>query len=273
MTEGNSGTVNATFTVTLSAASGKTVTVNYATADGTATAPGDYTAIANTPLTFNPGDTSKTVTVLVTGDAIDEVNETFTVNLANPSNATIGTGTGTGTITDDDGPSISINDVTVTEGDSGQANAVFTVSLSAASPQTITVNYATANGTAAAGSDYAAIASTALTFNPGDTTKQISVVVNGDTADEADETFLVNLSSPVNATIADGQGQGTILNDDTPPTVAFNAASSSGSESTTLLICLFPSQQLRARQSPCSTRLLAERRPAAAPITLWPAER
>src|SRR5207248_2979149 len=156
--------------------------------------------------------TTQTITVLVNGDTIDEVNETFTVNLSNPSNATIATGTGTGTITDDDGPTISINDVSVTEGNSGTVNAVFTVSLSAASPQTVTVSCSTANCTvnpATSGSDYVAISATTLTFNPGETSKQITVVVNGDTTDEADETFFVNLSGASNATISDSQGVGT----------------------------------------------------------------
>jgi len=91
------------------------------------------------------------------------------------------------------------------------------VTLSAVSSQSVTVNFATANNTATAGSDYVATSGT-LTFNPGDTTKPITVVVNGDTTVEPNETFFVNLSNAVNATIADGQGVGTILNDDALPT-------------------------------------------------------
>ena len=113
VTEGNSGTVNAAFTVRLSSPSTQTVTVKYATANGTATAPADYTAIALTTLTFSPGQTSKTVTVAVKGDALDEANETFAVNLSAAVNATIADGQGIGTITDDD-PSLAINNVTVT---------------------------------------------------------------------------------------------------------------------------------------------------------------
>src|SRR5439155_12846542 len=129
-------------------------------------------------------------------------------------------------------PSLSIDNSTVTEGDSGTTNATFTVSLSAASSETVTVNFTTANGSATAPADYATQSGT-LTFSPGDTSKQILVQVNGDTADEADETFFVNLSNPTNASIADNQGLGTIIDDDDPPTVSFNAATSSGSESTT----------------------------------------
>ena len=223
VTEGNSGSVNADFTLSLSAASGQTVTVNYATADGSATAPGDYTASSSSTLTFNPGETSKTVTVVVNGDTLVEPDETFFVNLSNPTNATLADSQGQGTITDNDpAPSLSINDVTVTEGNSGSVNADFTLSLSAASGQTVTVNYATADGSATAPGDYTASSSSTLTFNPGETSKTVTVVVNGDTLVEPDETFFVNLSNPTNATLADSQGQGTITDDDPAPSLSIN---------------------------------------------------
>ncbi len=111
-------------------------------------------------------------------------------------------------------PSLSINDVNVTEGDNGTVNANFTVRLSAASNQTVTVNVTTANGTASAGSDYMALSSTQLTFPPMTTTKPVSVVVNGDVLDESNETFFVNLFNQTNTTIEDGQGIGTIVDDD-----------------------------------------------------------
>jgi len=110
-------------------------------------------------------------------------------------------------------PSVSINDVTVTEGNSGTTNAVFTVTLSAASSQTVTVNYSTANGTATAGSDYVALLGN-LTFNPGETSKPIRVLVNGDPTPEPNENFFVNLTNSTNAVIVIGQGMGTIVNDD-----------------------------------------------------------
>jgi hypothetical protein len=110
-------------------------------------------------------------------------------------------------------PTLSIGDVTITEGNAGTTNAVFTVSLSAASDTTVTVSYATANGLATAGSDYVAKSGT-LTFPAGTTSQTLAVAVNGDTAMESDETFFVNLGGASNATIADVQGQGTILNDD-----------------------------------------------------------
>ena len=215
VTEGNSGTANAVFTVTLSAASSQQITVDYATANGTATAGNDYVAISTTPLIFLANTTTQTITVAVNGDLLDEVDETFFVNLTNPSNATIADEQGVGTITDDDAaPSISINDVTIAEGNTGTANAVLTVSLSAASGQIVTVDYATANGTATAGSDYVAIPTTLLTFPANTTTQTITVIVNGDVTNEPNETFFVNLSNPNNASIADAQSVGTISNDD-----------------------------------------------------------
>jgi len=114
-------------------------------------------------------------------------------------------------------PSLSINDVmAVLEGNTGTVNAIFTVSLSAASSQQVTVDYATANGTATAGSDYVSIPATQLIFPPSTTTQIVTVIVNGDLFDESDENFLVNLTNPTNATVADAQGIGTITDDDLP---------------------------------------------------------
>ncbi len=218
VTESNSGTVNATFTVSLAAASAQTVTVDFATADGTATAPADYQT-NNGALTFNPGDLTKTITVLVNGDTLDEAAETFFVNLSNASNAVLLDNQGQGTISDNDpAPSLSINDVSVAEGDSGTGSLTLTVNLSTASGQTVTVNYATADNTATAGSDYQATSGT-LTFNPSETSKTISVAVNGDTTFEPSESFFVNLSGATNASISDNQGIGTITNDDPAPPV------------------------------------------------------
>jgi hypothetical protein len=165
VTEGHTGTTTASFTVSLSAASSQTVTVDWATANGTATAGSDYTAAGGT-LTFEPGETSKTVTVEVLGDTLTEGNETFNVNLSGASGAPIDDGQGLGTILDDEGPpALSINDVYVTEGSS--TTAVFTVSLSFASTQTVTVNWATQGSTAAAGVDFTTASGT-LTFTRPD---------------------------------------------------------------------------------------------------------
>ena len=145
-----------------------------------------------------------------------EPNETFFVNLTSAVNATIADTQGVGTILNDDSapPTLSISDVTVREGNSGTTNAVFTVTLSAASTQTVTVVANSADGTASSPSDYIAISPTTLTFLPGQTFKTVTVAVKGDTLVELNETFFVNLTSAVNATFADAQGLGTILNDD-----------------------------------------------------------
>ena len=110
---------------------------------------------------------------------------------------------------------ISINDVSISEGNSGTTTASFTVSLSNASSQTVTVNYATADNTAHAGSDYVNASGT-LTFTPGQTSQTISVGINGDVLNEETVSFNVNLTSPTNATISDSQGVGTIVDDDAP---------------------------------------------------------
>jgi hypothetical protein len=237
-------TTPATFTVTLSTTSTLTVTVDYSTANGTATAGADYTAVSGT-LTFNPGETTKTIDVPVTNDALDEANETYFVNLSNASNGIILDAQGQGTINDNDNaPTLSINDASVTEGDSGTKTLDFTVTLSTASGQTVTVDYATADGTATAGSDYQS-ASATLTFNPGDTTKTISVTINGDTTVEPNETFFVNLTTPVNATITDNQGQGTITNDDVTPSISITDVTlnegNAGTTAFTFTVTLSPS--------------------------------
>jgi uncharacterized repeat protein (TIGR01451 family) len=218
VTEGNSGTTNAIFTVLLDSPSSQTITVNYATSNDTATAGADYVGTSGI-LTFVPGQTTNAIVVPVNGDIINEATEFFTVNLFNPTNVTIANGIASCAILNDDAlPSISIADVTVTEGNSGFATANFVVTLSPASGQQATVNFATANGSALAGSDYLATNGTVI-FDPGQTTQTISVQIIGDTINESNETFFVNLNSPVNANVNDGQAVGTISNDDTLATI------------------------------------------------------
>ncbi|MDB5899650.1 MAG: type 1 secretion target domain protein, partial [Ramlibacter sp.] len=322
----NEGAGTATFTVTLSAVSGQSVSVDYATADGGAAAPGDYTAAAGT-LVFAPGVTTRTLTVAINEDAIAEGAETFAVVLTGAVNATIAGSTGTGTIIDNDGvptvmgisspttgegtdlvytvtlsnasstpttlpyalgggtaagsdygavafsdgvtlaggiltvpagvsaftvtvagvqdaldefdetvpltiggatgtgtivdddpqPGLVIGDVTVNE---AAGTATFTVTLTAASGLPVSVNYASSNGTATAGSDYTAVAGT-LIFAPGVTTQTITVAISDDTLFEAatGETFNVVLSAATNATITTGTALGTIIDNDAAPTV------------------------------------------------------
>ena len=206
--EGNAGTTPFVFTVTLSPASASTMTVNFTTANGTALAGSDYVATSGM-LTFAPGVLTQTITVSVNGDATPEADETFSVVLSAPTNATIAVGTGTGTIVNDDVaavPTLSINNVSANEGNSGTTPFVFTVTLSAASASTVTVGYATAGGTATAGSDYAATSGT-VTFNAGVTSQVITVNVTGDTTVEPDEGFTVTLSSPpAGGRITSGRG-------------------------------------------------------------------
>jgi hypothetical protein len=219
--EGDAGTTNFTFTVSLSAPSGPGgVTFDIATANGTATAGSDYVANTFTAQTIPAGSSTYTFTVQANGDALNEPSETFFVNVTNVVNAVVVDIQGVGTIVNDDPlPSLSINDVTVVEGNSGTTNAVFTVTLSAASGQSVTVNHATADGTATQPSDYTNTSGTS-TFTPGQTTQTVTVPVVGEIVPEANETFFVNLSGATNATIADNQGVGTITNDDVPITVS-----------------------------------------------------
>jgi hypothetical protein len=244
VTEGHSGTTNAVLTVTLSPAATGTVTVGYATANGTATAGSDYTATSGS-LTFAAGETSKTVTVPVLGDAVAESDETFYLALSGASGATISDAQATATIANDDvaALTLSINDVSLAEGNAGTTSAVFTVTLSGTSAQAVTVSFATANGTATAGSDYVALSGN-LSIAAGQTRQTITVVVNGDTAVEPNETFFVNLSGPVGATLADAQGQATVTNDDTAalPTLSIGDATvaegNSGSTTASFVVTL-----------------------------------
>jgi Ca2+-binding RTX toxin-like protein len=215
--EGDAGTQELAFPVTLSAPSSKTVKVAYDVASGTAEA-NDYTDESGT-VTFAPGQTEQTVTVAVTGDTAPEGDETITVTLSAPENTTIADGTATGTITDDDAPAISVNDVTVAEGATGTTDATFTVTLDRTSEKTVTVDYDTADGSAQAPGDYTAATGT-LTFEPGQTTKQVTVPVKGDALDEENETFSLLLSDAVEATIDDATGVGTITDDDATPTLS-----------------------------------------------------
>ncbi len=220
--EGNSGTTTAAFTVSLSSAPavGQAVSLNYVTANGTATAGSDYVALPTTTLTFAAGQISQTVNVTVNGDTTVESNETFLLNLSTPKGLTIADTGGTATIVNDDGtivnpkPSLYVTDVPVLEGDTGTTTASFTLTLSPSSTSAVTVNYSTANQSAIAGSDYVSVPTTSVTFAPGETSKTVGVTVNGDIAHEGNETFLLKLAGPVGAVLGDTQGQGTIIDNE-----------------------------------------------------------
>jgi len=219
--EGNAGTTIMTFNVFLSAASASTVTASFATASNTATSGTDFNPNSGT-VTFTAGQTMQTIAVSVLGDVAPEPDETLFVNLTNPVNATIGDSQGVGTIKNDDAlPALTISDVTLSEGNSGATSFDFTVTLTPASTFPVTVNWASADNTAIAGSDYQP-ASGSLTFAAGQTTKTVSVFVNGDVTTEPNESFFVNLFNPGNASISDAQGQGNITNDDANPSITIN---------------------------------------------------
>ncbi len=212
--EDDAGTIEAAFTVSLSAVPAQTLTVDYATTDGTATAGEDYTATAG-QLTFLPGgELAQTVSVTVSGDLDDETNETFTVELSNASDAAIADASGLGTIVGDDGPLLSIADAQFVEGDAGTSYAQFTVTLSGQVPQRVQVDYATADGTATAGEDYNAVTGS-LVFDPDDPLQQTLLVpIVGDLDHEGDETVLVDLVGATVVGIADSRATGTITGDD-----------------------------------------------------------
>ena len=216
----------AAFRVTLSAASGRTVTVGYGTVDGTAAAPGDFTApAANARLTFEPGDTEETITIPVIDDELDEDEETFEVRLAGAAGATVRTAAAAGRIADDDEPpAVGVADARAAE-DAGPLG--FVVTLSAASGRTVKVGYATEDGTAKEPGDYAETAGT-LTFAAGQTRRTVAVALVDDTLDETDETLRLTLSGPSNAGLAGGvtslTATGTIADDDDPPAVGMAGA-------------------------------------------------
>ena len=220
LTEG-SGDGTMRFVVRLDRSSGRPVTVRYEAADGTAAAGTDFAEASGT-LTFEPGGLlTGTIAVAVVDDGLDERDEErFTVTLSQEVNATLGGAgrTATGTIHDDDEqPVMSIADGTAGEGD---GNLPFPVSLDGMSGRTVTVAYATANGTAAAGTDYTAVSGT-LTFGAGTTARTIMVPIVADAMGEDSETFSVTLSGPQGARLMVAMASGTITDDDetvVPPT-------------------------------------------------------
>jgi hypothetical protein len=225
--EGNSGQSIAHYDVNLSEAMPFTSTVHVATANGTATSSsGDY-ASTSADLTFLPGETTHGFDVPIIGDTTDEPNETFSVNLSNPTSIGLDAGaesfpkyvaldnaSKTTTILNDDA-TLRVNSVSQNEGTPPPNYTVmpFTVTLDNPSSLTVTCQFQTSNGTATAPSDYATQTKT-VTFAPGETSKIVNVAIRGDNIPELNETFNANLSAPTNAVIGTPTGTGTILNDD-----------------------------------------------------------
>jgi hypothetical protein len=217
---------SAVFQVRLDRASADTITVTFFTLDGSAVAPGDYTSIPSGSVNFTPGQVQTQITVTIRGETLNEQNETFAVTLGSVTtgNAKIGTGTAVGTILNDDPqPSLSIGSpAPVQEGNSTIVTTPvsFPVTLSSASGQTVSVTFVTADGTAVATSgDYDTTTGT-LVFNPGETQRFATVQVRGDVLGEPNETFLVQLQSPVNAGISASSATGTIADDE--PRISIN---------------------------------------------------
>ena len=224
--EGNSGSTPFTYTLTRTGSTTNQATVAYAVTGG-ATNPADATDFTGGTLptgtaTFAAGSATATITINVAGDTTVEPNESFTLTLSSPSSGYVVSSTAntaSGTITNDDValPTLSIANASVVEGNSGTTALTFTVTSSAAAPAGgISFTAASADGTATvADPDYTAISST-FTIPAGATSTTVTILVNGDTKAESNETLTVTLSAPSGATIAAGGGtaMGTIIDDD-----------------------------------------------------------
>lgn len=215
----------ALLSVTLSAPSGQQVTVSYATSNGSATAGTDYSA-ANGTLTFAPGETNKTITVALLDDNLDEPNETVNATLANPTNAALGApNPATLTLLDDDGPATVRFNAAQAAVSESNAQANVTVNLVGTTATTVTVNYATADGTAVAGNDYTP-QSGILRFAPGASSATFAIPIKNDSIDEDEESIRLLLSNVSNnAVLGDPATEILLITDnDNPPLVQFAKA-------------------------------------------------
>lgn len=216
--------ISMTFTVTLSALSGREVTAEYDTSNGIinpATPIVDFDPVIGGIVRFDPGMITQTITIPVQGDLLDELDETFTVTLRGENNATIAVASAVGTILDDDPtPALSIADAAVTEGDGVSRTSMdFLVTLSAASALPVRVDYVSDDNSATAGADYGRVAGT-LMFAPGATSRTITVLAHGDELDEENETFFVELLNANHATILEDTATGTIDDNDPLPSLS-----------------------------------------------------
>ncbi|MEO8670971.1 MAG: Calx-beta domain-containing protein [Tahibacter sp.] len=207
--------------------------VHYATSNGSALAGSDYTATSG-DLPFAAGQSSATFSVPILNDTLDEIDEAFTITLSAPTGgAVLGTpSTASVTITDNDNPptiGIDTGGCQVTEGNTGTVNCSMVFRLSAVSGKAVTFNTATGGGTATPGSDYVAQTSTPHTIAAGQTTLTVAVTVKGDTVEEVDETFNLNVSAVTNASPASFSGVGTIVDDDEPSDRIFRSGFQQGS--------------------------------------------
>lgn len=227
--EGNSGTTPASFVITLTPRSTRAVTVEYVTRDGSATAvSGDYRGTRGR-LEIPAGIDTATIEVAVAGDTREEPDEVFSLVLKNPAGAELAVAEAQAEIVDDDGaagpgagPELSLEDGRVAEGNAGHRTVTLVATLSTPAAKTVTVDYATLDGTARAGEDYQE-RSGKLRFPPGVTSRSIEVTVLGDGADEGDEELVVGLADPVNAVLGRSTAHALILDDDARGTVTLEA--------------------------------------------------
>lgn len=221
--EGDAGVRQATFTATLSAPSTTPVTFDvasqaYAAASNTGTAGVDFSLVTQSGLTIAPGETTVQFTVPVIGDTVVEQDEAFYVIASNLAAANLVDGMATAWIRNDDGgaplPTLSIAPAGITEGDGGTSVLDFTVTLSQPAAETVGFGASTSDITAQAGSDYVGLTAVGLSIPAGQTSATVSVTINGDTANEADETFRVTLNNVTRAQPGTAEAIGTISNDD-----------------------------------------------------------
>lgn len=232
----NESSASRTIVVSRSGGSTGTIQATYETTNGTATA-ADYTSQTGI-FTFNNGETVKTFDIPINNDTLDETDETVNITLGDPSPGVFLTPNASAvmTIIDNDAPPvISIEDVTHEEGNLNIGQFSFRVSLSTASGLPVSVDYTTTPGTATASSDYVTAGGT-VNFAPGETLKNIVVIVFGDLTPELNETFTVDLSNPGNATFGDNQALGTIVDDDNPGKFSFAFAPYSGTEHDSVMV-------------------------------------
>ena len=234
--EGLSGTKLITFTVSLSQVAAVPVTYTATTSNGTASVGSDYVAKTLAGETIPAGTLSRTFTVTVNGDSSVEPNEVLYVTLSAVTGVSVLDSLGAGTILNDDGPTLAIANATVVEGNSGVKAINFIVSLSQSVAGPVTFNIATANGSALSGSDYVARALIGQTIAAGELSKTFTVAVNGDTAVEANESFVVNLSAVTGASLLDNQGSGVIYNDDGPTLSIADVAVTEGNAGTKSMV-------------------------------------
>ena len=223
--EGNAGTSIVGLTISLDSPAVGNEVVTVMSGDLSATAGSDYTFDSRT-VSFTAGQTTRTVAVTILGDTTIEPDESLNLTLTNPQNVGLADPVGQVTILNDDTTppppppptrSVVVGNATVVEGNSGTSNLVFPLTLDGPANGNETVTVSTGNGTAAAGSDYVAVTGQVVTFAVGQTSRSVTVLVNGDTTVEPDETLNLSLSAPVNLTVAAGVGVGTVTNDDSAP--------------------------------------------------------